>query len=192
MTIRLIGHNTCPPKRFRLTGNSSIPGASLSKLYSTPEEAEIAFYDAIERADMDALDTVWSRDENVVCVHPGAYRIEGRKAVMNSFVELFADAPILNFSIVDMLYTGNEALAVHLVREEIALDGQVVSVMVSTNIYHRENGGWRMLLHHASPEPDVAFQEDYDEFRAFDGTGFDELDDDMDELETPDRPPVLH
>lgn len=164
----------------------------MSKLFSTPEEAEIAFYDAIERADMDALDDVWSSDENIVCVHPGASRIEGRKAVMNSFVELFADAPILSFSIVDALFTGNESLAVHLVREEIQLDGQVVSIMISTNIYHMEDGGWRMLLHHASPEPDTAFQEEYDEYQHFDGTDFDDFDDDLDELEQPPRPPVLH
>jgi len=168
------------------------PVVSLSKLFSTPEEAEIAFYEAIERADMKALDEVWSSDENIVCIHPGASRIEGRKAVMDSFVELFADAPILSFSIVDALYTGNESLAVHLVREEIELDGQVVSIMISTNIYHVENGGWRMLLHHASLEPDISFQEDFDEYQEFDGTGFDEFDDDLDEPEKPVRPPVLH
>lgn len=164
----------------------------MSRLFKTPEEAEIAFYEAIERADMKALDDVWSNDENIVCVHPGASRIEGRRAVMDSFTELFADAPILNFSIVDALYTGNDSLAVHLVREEIELDGQVVSIMVSTNIYHREDGGWRMLLHHASPEPDLAFQDEYEEYAGFDGLGFDDLDDDLDDTEEPSRPPVLH
>lgn len=165
----------------------------MSRLFKTPAEAEAAFYEAIERADIKALDAVWSDDDNIVCVHPGASRIEGRKAVIDSFIELFADAPILTFSIVDALYTGNEGLAVHLVREEIELDGEVVSILVSTNIYHVEGGGWRMLLHHSSPEPDSAFQDDYDDFPGFDDTGFDDLDDDLDDLEeeTP-RPPVLH
>lgn len=164
----------------------------MSRIFKTPEEAEAAFYEAIEQADIKALDEVWSSDENIVCVHPGASRIEGRGAVMDSYVELFADAPILRFSIVDTLYTGNESLAVHLVREEIELDGEVVSIMVATNIYHVEKGGWRMLLHHASPEPDSAFQGDYDDYQGFDDTGFDDLDDDLDELEEPRRPPVLH
>ncbi|MFK7853208.1 MAG: nuclear transport factor 2 family protein [Granulosicoccus sp.] len=164
----------------------------MSRLFSTPEEAEIAFYEAIESADIKALDDVWSRDENIVCVHPGASRIEGREAVMNSFVELFTDAPILRFSLVDALYTGNESLAVHLVREEIELDGQVISIMVSTNIYHMDEGGWRMLLHHASPEPDTAFQDQFDEYHGFDVGDFDDFDDDLDEQEPPARPPVLH
>lgn len=164
----------------------------MSTPFSTPEEAEAAFYDAIERADLAALDAVWSTDENIVCVHPGASRIEGRSAVMQSFELMFAEAPILDFSIVDTLFTGNDSLAIHLVREEIALDGQVVSIMVSTNIYQMEEGGWRMLLHHASPEPDSAFHDELDDFQQFEGTGYDELDDDLDEWEEPARPPVLH
>lgn len=164
----------------------------MSRLFKTPEEAENAFYEAIEKADMEALDEVWSSEDNIVCIHPGASRIEGRKAVLASFVELFSDAPILNFSIVDALYTGNEGLAVHLVREEIELDGQVVTILVSTNIYHVEDGGWRMLLHHASPEPDMAFQSEYDEFGGADGTDFDDFDDDLDDFDEPARPPVLH
>ncbi|MFK7861821.1 MAG: nuclear transport factor 2 family protein [Granulosicoccus sp.] len=164
----------------------------MSKLFSTPEEAEAAFYDAIERADLSALDAVWSQDENIVCVHPGASRIEGRLAVMESFEQMFSEAPILDFSIVDTLYTGNESLAIHLVREEIALDGQVVSVMVSTNIFQMEDGGWRMLLHHASPEPDTAFNDELEDYQSYDGAGYDDLEDDLDEWEKPIRPPVLH
>jgi len=164
----------------------------VSKFFKTPLEAEAAFYRSIERADIDALDAVWSTQDNIVCVHPGASRIEGRKAVMDSFIELFIEAPVLNFSIVDTLYTGNDELAVHLVREEIELDGQVISIMVSTNIYHLEAGGWRMLLHHASPEPDSAFQEDFEEYQRFSAMGIDDIDDDFDDMDEPRRPPVLH
>jgi len=167
--------------------SSELPKGEVSKAFSTPDEAEAAFYDAIERADMAALDAVWSSDENIVCVHPGASRIEGRVAVMESFKQMFSDAPILDFSIVDTLYTGNESLAVHLVREEIALDGQVVSIMVSTNIYQMEDGGWRMLLHHASPEPDSAFVDDLDDYQIGD-----DPDDEVDEWDEPVKPPVLH
>ena len=106
----------------------------MSRLFKTPEEAEAAFYAAIERADIKALDAVWSDDENIVCVHLGASRIEGRKAVMESFVELFSDVPVLTFSIVDALYTGNESLAVHLVREEIELEGQCQPISTTSKV----------------------------------------------------------
>ena len=131
---------------------------------------------------MAALDEVWSSDESIVCIHPGSMRIEGRSDVLQSFQEMFSDSPTLSFSIVDALHTGNESLAVHLVREEIALDGEVVSVMLSTNIFHVEDGGWRMLLHHASHEPDL----DIDMAMA----EFDDFEDD--EFLPPEPPPVLH
>ena len=154
---------------------------AVKRVFNSPEEAEAAFYDAIERGDIRALADVWSRDENVVCIHPGSSRIEGRREVLESFSEMFAEAPALGFSITDALQTGNDGLVVHLVREEIELDGQVVSVMVATNIYHREDGGWRMLLHHSSHEPDLAFDDE-----------FDENPDDDDELHEATPPPVLH
>lgn len=165
----------------------------MSKIFRTPKEAEVAFYDAIERADIQAIADVWSLDENIVCVHPGAMRIEGRSAVLDSFAQLFNEAPNLDFSIVDTLYTGNESLAVHIVREEIALDGQLVSIMVSTNIYQQELGGWRMLLHHASPEPDSVLMDEIDDYHAFSEADLDdELDDELDDWEEPQPPPVLH
>jgi len=146
--------------------------------FNTPEEAEIAFYEAIERADIQALARVWSLDDNVVCIHPGANRIEGRDQVLESFSEMFAESPSIGFSISDALQTESDGLAIHLVREEIELDGQLVSIMVSTNIYHLEDGGWRMLLHHSSHEPETNLGDEFEDF------------DDFDEL--PEPPPVLH
>ena len=169
----------------------------MSRQFSTPDEAEAAFYDAIEQTDMAALDHVWSADENIVCIHPGAPRIEGRAAVLDSFKQMFSQAPVLDFSILDTLYTGNESLAIHLVREEISLDGQLVSIMLATNIYQKEKGSWRMLLHHASPEPDLVFDDELDTYQSFDSDTFadivfDESDEDADDWDEPARPPVLH
>lgn len=143
---------------------------------------------------MAALEKVWSTDDAIVCIHPGSERIIGRRNVLDSFAEMFVDAPALQFRIVDTLQTGNAGLAVHLVREEIALDGELVSSMVSTNIYQIENGSWRMLLHHASPESefelddslaDDAFEGGFD--ATFDGTFHED-----EEVESPEPPPVLH
>ncbi len=153
-----------------------------SKKFNSPEEAEIAFYEAIERCDIDSLAQVWSDDENIVCIHPGSDRIEGRKPVLDSFIELFMESPKLTFSLMDTLQTGTDHLAIHLIREHVEVSGQFMSSVVSTNIYQFEDGGWRMLLHHASPEPDSLIDDD--------------MDDDMDEFEEfdalLDTPPVLH
>ena len=153
----------------------------MTRKFNTPEEAEIAFYEAIERSDISALSQVWSLDDNIVCIHPGANRIEGRAEVLESFSDMFAESPSIGFSISDTLHTESDGLAIHLVREEIELEGQLVSVMVSTNIYHKEGGGWRMLLHHSSHEPESIVDTQCDEFDEFD---------DFDDM--PEPPPVLH
>jgi len=150
----------------------------VAEKFNTPEEAEIAFYEAIEQADIKALGQVWSQDDNIVCIHPGANRIEGRAQVLESFSTMFAESPSIGFSISDALQTENDGLAIHLVREEIEFDGQLVSIMVSTNIYHKEDGGWRMLLHHSSHEPEPNLEDEFEDF------------DDFDDL--PESPPVLH
>ena len=150
----------------------------MANKFNTPEEAEIAFYEAIERGDINALGSVWSLDDSIVCIHPGANRIEGRAQVLESFSDMFAESPAIGFSISDSLQTQSDGLAIHLVREEIELNGQLISIMVSTNIYHKEDGGWRMLLHHSSHEPESHMSDEFEDFDEFD--------------EPPEPPPVLH
>lgn len=128
-------------------------------IFKTPEEAELAFYEALERADIEAMKQVWSDDDSIVCIHPGSGRLEGRTDVVASFNQLFRDSPLMDFSITDARCSTVNDMAIHLVREEIEIDGQLVSVMVSTNIYQHIEGSWRMTLHHASPEPDLEYDE---------------------------------
>ena len=40
-------------------------------MFATPEEAEHAFYEALEQGDTVRLMQVWADDEEVVCIHPG-------------------------------------------------------------------------------------------------------------------------
>lgn len=131
----------------------------MSGKYLTPKEAELAFYDALERGDIALMKQVWCDNDSIVCIHPGALRLEGRGEVVDSFSLMFEDAPSMDFSITDARCQIIDNIAIHQVREEIEIDGQLVSVMVSTNIYHCIEGGWRMMLHHASLEPDAEFDE---------------------------------
>lgn len=129
------------------------------KKYKTPEEAELAFYDALERADINVMKALWLDSDAVVCVHPGAIRLEGHADVVSSFSRMFEDSPSMEFSLADVRSQQINDMAVHLVREEVEIDGQLVSVMVSTNIYQKYDGGWHMMLHHASHEPEPEFDE---------------------------------
>jgi len=127
--------------------------------YATPKEAEEAFYRAIEQGDIATMMSVWSEDDASVCIHPGAPRLEGREEIEVSWQEIFESGPTMEFSVSDERITQDSHLAIHLVREEIAIGGELVSVMLTTNIYHLASGGWRMMLHHSSPEPDLFIDE---------------------------------
>jgi len=131
----------------------------MGETFLTPEDAELAFYDALEQGDIAKMQQVWSEDDSIVCIHPGAMRIEGRADVVESFVQIFKDAPEMDFVITDAKCVLMDNVAVHIVREEVAVDNQLVSVMLSTNIYHRVNGSWHMTLHHASHEPELEYDE---------------------------------
>ena len=57
-------------------------------MFATSEEAELAFYDALERADLARLMQVWADDEEIVCVHPGGLRLVGLHAVKEAWQEI--------------------------------------------------------------------------------------------------------
>ncbi len=128
-------------------------------LFSTPADAEFAFYSSIRDNDLDRMMAVWSDDDASVCIHPGAPRLEGREQIKDSWEEIFAASPPMDFTISDERITEDQHIAVHLVREEISVGGELVGVMLATNIYHRVGEGWKMMLHHSSPEPEFLIDE---------------------------------
>lgn len=153
----------------------------MSTKFASPEAVEHAFYQAIENADIRLLGEVWSLDDGVVCIHPGCGRLEGRRAVLESFADLFVDAPAIHFVISDEVHSGHGAVAIHTVREEVKMDGQIISSMVATNIFQRDDAGqWSMVLHHSSHEPDMHLDEYLEDI------DFDDFDEDYE------VPPVLH
>ena len=70
------------------------------KLFASPQDAEAAFYDALERCDLDAMMAVWAEDEEVVCVHPGGPRLVGYATVRDAWQRVFANGRKLRVQIV--------------------------------------------------------------------------------------------
>ena len=122
--------------------------------FTTPEDAETAFYTAFERADLDAMMAVWADDDQViVCVHPLGPVLAGLQAVKQSWQQIFARSPGLKFTIARQLQATDNGLAVHVVHEHIELSGRERrrQTVIATNAYRLTATGWRMVLHHASP-----------------------------------------
>ncbi|GLT24364.1 MULTISPECIES: nuclear transport factor 2 family protein [Zoogloea] len=128
-----------------------------SPIFTSPEEAETAFYAALSRADLDGMMAVWSEDEEVVCIHPGSIRLVGLAAIRESWRQLFAAGTRIIVHPTQPVQWLNVMTAVHTVHQRVHLEGdhRLHPPIIATNVFTRGAIGWRMVLHHASPAPDM-------------------------------------
>lgn len=123
-----------------------------ARVFGSSAEAEAAFYDAFHRADLEAMMAVWADGEEVVCVHPGGPRLLGIAAVRESWRQILEASPGITFHLSHQHCQVDGPVAVHSLRENISVPGDPARhVVLATNVYRRTDGGWRMVLHHASP-----------------------------------------
>ena len=122
--------------------------------FPTAQDAETAFYEALERADLDAMMAVWAEDEEIVCVHPGGPRLAGHEQVRESWRQIFAGGGGVRIHVTQQVAMQAMMVAVHSVQENAVVPaGQRATAVVATNVYLRTAAGWRMVVHHASPAP---------------------------------------
>lgn len=124
-------------------------------IFSTPQDAEAAFYEAFLKRDLDAMMAVWADDDDMYCVHPGGERISGIEHIRESWRKIFASGQELRFHLREKQMIHTMMLAVHSVYEDISIAGQPRSrqPMIATNVYQRTEHGWRMVAHHAATAP---------------------------------------
>jgi ketosteroid isomerase-like protein len=123
--------------------------------FASAEDAQRAFYEAIERADLAGMMAIWSQQDDIVCIHPGGDRHCGAEAVHESWRQIFQRGPQLKFSLVAARSYRQRTLSIHSVCERIShrsgAHGPVSAI--ATNVFVRTADGWKMLVHHASPMP---------------------------------------
>ncbi len=122
----------------------------------TSEQAQAAFYSAFESASLEAMMAVWSKDRDIVCVHPHGPRLIGRAQVKEGWRQILRHSPPMRFKISQMNQVAHGDLAIHYVNEHIHVgdEDEPDFVVLATNVYRRSEDGWRMILHHASPTPE--------------------------------------
>lgn len=128
-----------------------------NKLLETSEETEAAFYDAISRADVDALMALWADEEDIVCIHPGAPRLVGHASIRAAWESIFEQGGV-QIRPVQVHIAQNMMTAVHNIIEEVhrtASRKQDVHIL-ATNVYMKTPRGWRLVTHHASVVPGEA------------------------------------
>ena len=129
-----------------------------AKIFPTAQDAENAFYEALERCDLEGMMAVWAEDEEIVCVHPAGARLCGQDQVRESWARIFAAGPQARVRTEQQVAISGVMLAVHSVFETFTIPrkppgGEQPLPVVATNVYLRTAAGWRMIVHHASPAP---------------------------------------
>jgi uncharacterized protein (TIGR02246 family) len=125
------------------------------KIFPTAQDAENAFYEALERGDLEGMMAVWSEDEDIVCVHPIGPRLSGQDQVRESWARIFAGGTGPRVHITQQVAVTGMMIAVHSVHENFTIEGdaRAQAPIIATNVYLRTAAGWRMIVHHASPAP---------------------------------------
>ena len=124
----------------------------------TPDEKEVAkanesFYSAFESLNVQQMESVWAKDADIQCGHPGWRILRGWKPVMESWQHIFENTPQIRFMLTDVSIEVRGEVAWVTLYENLnsSLEGQNVAAMIlTTNIFRKGPDGWRMIHHHGS------------------------------------------
>lgn len=124
-------------------------------------QANEGFYRAFESLDVREMEKVWATGDNIQCGHPGWRVLRGWNAVMESWRCIFENSPAIRFILTDLSIEIRGALAWVTLYENLnsSVEGENLSATIlTTNIFEKSSGGWRMVHHHGSavmqPPPD--------------------------------------
>lgn len=120
-------------------------------LHATPEDAEAAFYDALQKGDVDALMAIWSEDEETVCIHPTGTQLIGLEPIRESWRAIFGTTRLRLSSALVAHWQGMLLAIHHLVETVFVGDNQTPhGPLFVTHVYSRGAHGWRLVSRHAS------------------------------------------
>ncbi len=130
------------------------PELALTKELTRVEEANLSFYEAFTKGDLDRMIELWSNSPHVRCVHPGWELVVGWANIRQSWSEIFRSLQDIEFSLEDIHVevSGRTAWVNLMAHVRVTTDeGDVFNAsMVTTNIFERIDDQWLMVLHHAS------------------------------------------
>lgn len=102
------------------------------------------FYAAFAGADFAAMMAVWGQTGPIAVEHPGGARIMGRQDVLDSWRAILRAPPPITCTVEDVIAYEDQWAVI--CQEDL---GRVVLRMV--NVFHQEEGGWKMIYHGPAP-----------------------------------------
>ena len=121
--------------------------------YPTAQDAEDAFYDAIDERDAERLRGVWEDSPNIACLLPMQPLLHGEQ-VHAAWAPFFEGDLRLDVQVRHIRWLELGDIAIHYVEELVKAAGHPPQPPVfATNVYRRGDDGWHLILHQNSPAP---------------------------------------
>ena len=133
-TARLASEATRP--MFQMNSNSDITDAVLA--------ANETFYVAFAGADFDSMNALWAKQGPIAVEHPGAARIMGRRDVMESWRMILRSPPPITCTVEDVIEDEDQWAVI--CQEDLER-----AVIRMVNVFHEEDGAWKMIYHGPAP-----------------------------------------
>jgi ketosteroid isomerase-like protein len=124
----------------------------MSHSHASPQDAEDAYYDALEDGDLDRVMAVWDDSDEISCLLPMQGLVQGRVAVRAAFAPLLGDGRGVALSIRHLQWVEGADLALHWVEEAAEPPpGRPAVNVYAINVYRRGSAGWCLLAHQNAP-----------------------------------------
>jgi len=125
----------------------------MTQNYATAQDAEDAFYDAIDERNSEQLRGVWGNSNEIACLLPMQPLLHGEE-VHSAWAPLFEADMKLDMQVRHIRWMELGDVAIHYVEELVTVPGRPPQPPVfATNVYRNGNQGWRLILHQNSPAP---------------------------------------
>jgi len=130
----------------------------MSTVFKSITDVEDAYYDAIDESDLDKMMSVWADSGDIACLLPMQPMQHGRKAIRELWKNMFEQELQIDITVNHLQWIERNDVAIHLLEEVVTPVGnsQRQPPIYASNIYHRDDTGWHLLLHINSPAPPPA------------------------------------
>jgi ketosteroid isomerase-like protein len=125
----------------------------MTQEFATAQDAEDAFYDAIDERDAEQLRAVWEDSDDIACLLPMQPMLHGA-TVHDAFRPLTDGEIRVEIQVRHIRWLEADEIAFHWVEELVKTPGNPPQPAIyALNIYRRGESGWHLLIHQNSPSP---------------------------------------
>lgn len=126
----------------------------MAETYATAQDAEDAFYDALEEPNAARMASVWGDAPDIACLLPMQPLRLGDE-VREIWAPMFAQGDGIDLQVRHIRWVELGDLAIHYVQEWITPPAghRAPPPVYATNVFRRGPTGWNLVLHQNSPTP---------------------------------------